>query len=105
MGQESVRRGLAVRIRLGEADQGSNAAHPLALLCPRGKRPCRHRAAEKRDELAPSHSITSSATARSLSGTSIPSALAVLRLITKENFVGCTTGKSVGLAPFKTRSA
>ncbi len=28
-----------------------------------------------------------------------PSALAVLRLITSSNFVGCSTGRSPGLAP------
>jgi hypothetical protein len=36
----------------------------------------------RRDELAPLHSITSSARASSIGGTSKPSALAVLRLIT-----------------------
>jgi len=30
-----------------------------------------------------------------------PMALAVLRLMTKSNFVGCWTGRSAGLAPFK----
>jgi hypothetical protein len=30
-----------------------------------------------------------------------PSALAVFRLITSSNFVGCSTGRSAGLAPFK----
>ena len=35
------------------------------------------------------HSITSSARASSDGGTSRPSALAVLRLITSSNFVGC----------------
>src|ERR1700730_5633091 len=48
------------------------------------------------------HSITSSARARSDGGTSRPSALAVLRLITKSNFVGCSTGMSPGAAPLKT---
>ena len=46
------------------------------------------RAAEKRDELAPSHSITSSARTSSVGGTSSPSALAVLRLMTNSNLVG-----------------
>ena len=32
-------------------------------------------------------------------GTSRPRALAVLRLITSSNLVGCSTGKSAGLAP------
>src|SRR5262249_52125389 len=46
------------------------------LLRPRRKRPCGRRA-EKRDELAALHSITSSARANSLGGTSKPSILAV----------------------------
>src|SRR6266516_2650328 len=47
------------------------------------------------------HSITSSARASSIGGTSRPSALAVLRLITNSNLVGCSTGRSAGLAPLK----
>ena len=43
----------------------------------------------ERDELAPFHSITSSARERSVGGTSRPSAFAVLRLITSSNLVGC----------------
>ena len=49
----------------------------LRLLRPRRERPCRRRAAEQRDELAPSHSITSSARASSVGGTSRPSVFAV----------------------------
>src|SRR6187551_341616 len=45
------------------------------------------------------HSITSSASASSLSGTMRPSALAVLRLRTSSNLVGCITGRSAGLVP------
>ena len=30
-----------------------------------------------------------------------PSVLAVFRLMTNSNFVGCSTGRSAGLAPFK----
>src|SRR5438445_6220571 len=44
--------------------------------------------AEPRDELASSHSITSSASASSLSGIWRPSALAVLRLMASSNAVG-----------------
>ena len=40
----------------------------------------------------PHHSITSSARARSFGGTSRPSALAVLRLMTSSNLIGCWTG-------------
>ena len=59
----------------------------------------RRHVADKRDELASSHSITLSARARTLSGMITPSALAVLRLISSSNFVGCSTGMSAGLAP------
>jgi len=45
------------------------------------------------------HSITSSARASSVGGTSRPSTLAVVRLSIKSNRVGCSTGKSPGLAP------
>src|SRR5262249_11771401 len=47
------------------------------------------------------HSITSSARASKVGGISRPSILAVLRLIASSNFVGCITGKSAGLVPFK----
>ena len=46
-----------------------------------------------------SHSITSSARASSVGGMSRPSALAVLRLMTSSNLVGCTTGRSAAFRP------
>ena len=65
---------------------------PGALRCaasplPRAhrKRP-RRRAAEQADEVAPSHSITSSAMASTPGGMTRPSALAVLRLMTSSKF-------------------
>jgi hypothetical protein len=63
-------------------------AQHLGLLRPRRQRP-RGRRAEKRDKLAALHSITSSARASSVGGTSRPSAFAVLRLITNSNLVAC----------------
>jgi hypothetical protein len=45
------------------------------------------------------YSITSSARASSGGGTVRPSAFAVLRLMTRSNLVGCSTGMSAGLAP------
>src|SRR5262249_40129644 len=65
------------------------------------QRPSCRRAAEQRDEIATLHSITSSASASSLSGIWRPSALAVLRLITNSYLVGSTTGRSAGLAPLR----
>jgi hypothetical protein len=50
------------------------------------------------------HSITSSALASRLAGIVRPSALAVLRLITSPYLVGACTGRSAGLAPFRSRS-
>src|SRR5262249_45080839 len=58
-----------------------------ALLRARRQRPCGCRAAEQRDERAALHSITSSASASSLSGIWRPRALAVLRLMTSSNLV------------------
>src|SRR5262245_49470527 len=63
------------------------------------KRQC-GRAADERDEFAASHhSITSSVRASSVGGISRPSTFAVVRLMTKSNFVGCSTGMSPGFAP------
>src|ERR1700731_4908683 len=45
------------------------------------------------------YSMTSSARRRNDSGILSPSALAVVRLRTKSNLVGCSTGISAGLAP------
>ena len=50
------------------------------------------------------HSITSSARASSIAGTSRPSALAVLRLITSSYLVGACTGRSAGFSPLRMRS-
>jgi hypothetical protein len=82
------------------AARAQSAAHaPRA----RRERPRRRCTSDKRDELAPSHSITSSAMASSVGGTSRPSALAVLRLITSSYLVGCRNGKSAGLSPLRIR--
>src|SRR4029079_5759021 len=47
------------------------------------------------------HRITRSALARTLGGMANPIWLAVLRLMISSNLVGCSTGRSPGLAPFK----
>ena len=57
------------------------------LLRARRERPCDCRADEQRYERAPFHSVASSARASSLSGIVMPSALAVLRLITSNERV------------------
>jgi len=47
------------------------------------------------------HSITSSAATSSVCGIVSPSSFAVLRLMINSNLVGCSTGRSLGLAPRK----
>jgi hypothetical protein len=49
------------------------------------------------------YSITSSARADRLGGTSMPSALAAFRLMTNSNLLDCTTGRSAGFSPLSTR--
>ena len=49
----------------------------------------------------PLYSITSSARSRIDVGSSIPIALAVLRLTAISNFVACSTGKSPAFAPLR----
>src|SRR5262249_6516782 len=86
--------------------QHADAPHPLALLRARRERPRRRRAAEQRDELASLHySITSSARASSVGGTSRPSTCAVCRLMTSSNLVGRATGSSPGFSPLRTLPA
>jgi hypothetical protein len=50
---------------------------------------------------SPPHSITSSARASNVGGTSRPSVLAVLRLITSSYLVGACTGRSAGFSPLR----
>src|SRR6266496_3168235 len=73
-------------------------------LAPTGKRRLVTAHTHMRHSANP-YSITSSARASSKGGTVKPSALAVLRLITSSNLVGCNTGRSVGLTPFNIRPA
>jgi hypothetical protein len=47
------------------------------------------------------YSITSSARASRVAGTSRPSARAVGKLITSSNLVDCMTGRAAGLAPLR----
>ena len=59
------------------------------------------RVAKNADEFASSHSITSSAAASNVVGISTPSALAVFRLTTVVNFIGCSIGMSPAFAPLR----
>src|SRR5262249_12843413 len=78
--------------------QHADPPHTFRLLRTRHQGPhgC---AADQHDELAPVHSIPSSARSRNDSGIVRPNALAVVRLITSSNLVGCSTGMSPGFVP------
>src|SRR5262249_6903612 len=75
-----------------QAAETINAPDVLSTRC---QRP-RSRAAEQRYERAAFHSITSSARASSVGGTSRPRALAVLRLTMSSSLVDNSTGNSLG---------
>src|SRR5262249_28426970 len=93
------------RFRILDRDrlEHTDAPHALGLLRACCERPCR-RPANERDELAPLHSITSSARPSSVAGTSRPSALAVFKLITSSYLVGACTGRPAALSPLRIRS-
>src|SRR5262249_19013405 len=101
--QERQQACLHFRIVRTAVHEHADAPHPLALLRPCDEGP-RHRTAEQHDELAPPHSITSPPRASTPHGTSRPSGLAVLRLITRSYLVGACTGRSAGFSPLRMRS-
>ena len=83
--------------------------HRASLLCHEALncevlRPLRRQHFQPRKRCSRSHSITSSARASSDCGTSSPSALAVLRLMTSSYLVGACTGRSAGFSPLRMRS-
>src|SRR5215831_8748314 len=84
---ERIDAGFYFWIVLGECMQEHNAPHPLRLR-PRRERPHGRCAAEQRYELPAVHSITSSARASSVGGTSRPSAFAVPRTVLARDDVG-----------------
>src|SRR5215207_4745166 len=71
-------------------------------LCPYATGQCAC-ATEWSDEFPPSHSITSSARARTAGGRLRPSVCAVLRLMASSYRVGACTGMSAGISPLRTR--
>src|SRR5262245_4910002 len=94
---------IACTISKRRAAEKSDHRHRRLLRASR-ERPRGGRAADQRQEFAPLHSITSSARASSEGGTSMPSALAVLRLSTSSYLVGACTGRSAGFSPLRMRS-
>src|SRR5262245_17803189 len=88
-------------LRLGRRENAdSSDLHRWLRL--RDERRCEHACTHGLEKPTAVHySITWSARSSSAGGIVNPSALAVLRLITSSNLVGCSTGRSAGLAPLR----
>jgi hypothetical protein len=63
--------------------------------------PMSPRLVTRHSTLVPSHLITLSARASTFGGIVNPICFAVFRLITSSNLIGCSMGRSAGLAPFR----
>ena len=79
-----VRKEITLTNRLAFRVSAKTGRKQMQQNTPRGTLPC-------------TYSMTSSARASSIAGTSRPSALAVFRLITSSYLVGCCTGRTAGL--------
>src|SRR5215471_17328776 len=95
---------LTFQVGRGPTHEHTDPPNLTGLLRAHSERPCRRRAADKRDKLASPHSITSSVVVSHACGTVRPSVFAVLRLITVSYLVGVCTGRSAGLSPLRMRS-
>jgi len=94
------RKGLPLTSALGH-ELPRHLAERAAVMPPKAAAPSRDQGGRggPTTEVADLHSITSSARDRNDSGIVSPSALAVVRLTTRSNSVGCSTGMLPGLAP------
>src|SRR5262249_20307411 len=100
-GMQTAPESISEWMRRRRRHQHPNPGRFSRLLRARCERPRRRHAAEQRDELAPHHSITSSASESRFSEFLTPRGFAVLRLITVSNLVGWSTGRSAGFAPLR----
>src|SRR5262245_19415130 len=82
--------------------QPMSALPRKADMCSANARVCYGPKADSCNAAKGRYSIISSARACIDGGTLMPSALAVLRLMTSSNFVACTTGNSAGFSPLRT---
>jgi transposase len=81
-----------------------NAPRPRSVNTPVIAGPAASKATYAVQQIA-LYSITSSARASRVAGTSRPSVLAVLRLMNSSTFVTCWTGRSAGFSPLRMRPA
>jgi hypothetical protein len=111
--QAVVRLGVSREPRMGDAQHWpvcmplapprysrSGWVSPLPQRGTAGWAACRTLSPPRRTPARP-YLITASAWKRRLGGMVRPSASAVFRLMISSNFVGCSTGKSAGLAPLR----
>ena len=95
----------ALMSALGQNAKYSERADVFCFASNNGHRstppPCRKSATCGLLRRTRAYSITSSASICIETGTSIPSALAVFKLMTSSNFVGCRTGRSAGFLPIR----
>ena len=89
------------KISNGRRTAWARRVEPVRERSARLRRSCARTAWGRRTPRRVGYSMTSSARARSDCGTVRPSAFAVFRLMTNSNLVGCWTGRSAGLTPFR----
>src|SRR6266478_3918410 len=92
-----------VRVRVRRCGAEEPDHRHRRLLRTHGERPHGCRAAEQGYKLPPLHSITSSARASSVGGTSRPRTLAVCKLMMSSNLVARRIGRSAGFSPLRMR--
>jgi hypothetical protein len=98
-----------IRIRIGSGNSRCQCPRkipypwdfPLLRLDWKAKRQEHSSDTESNDSAPQSHLITLSALASTFGGIVRPICLAAFKLITSSNFVGCSIGRSAGLAPLR----
>jgi hypothetical protein len=75
----------------------------FSYRCARAVSDSSRRTAEPRDEITSLHSITSSAMASNIGGTSMPITLAACKLIANSNLVECMISGSAGFSSLRMR--
>ena len=99
-GQQCLGLGPARDSQLGGLFRLGNAS-PMSRCSSEGKISLSEGVAIGAGSPSPAHSMTWSARASSAGGIVNPRALAVLRLMTNSNLVGCSIGSSPGFAPLR----
>jgi hypothetical protein len=97
----ALRRG-TIMPQAGCRNRGCRSGEAFPVAAPHGAR--RSREEEPANKLPPPHSITSSARISSAGGIATPISLATFKFTASATRVGCSIGRSAGLAPLSTLS-